>query len=427
MATKVYDFSRMADYTFNEDELVVLNNSLSLRRVDDQGRSDPHGYYAEYALIELPTLNAESISQIYSIEAQLSENEGSVTFQIQKDGTYYYYDDATSTWIQVTDDTDPDQFSTMTEIDANIDGLDWDYRGPIVLGLKCRLQSNSDFTKTPTINNIWYTFETKYDYIEDLRDSILAHLEQHISINMKSAFVLSEETDTIDINRIVENDITILEVEEVRISGDTENLFDSYDESEGIVTLKSQQSSGSTLIMYFKGQPTLSIGSNVNYELEPTNYIIVELNTCILQDFSLEGYSEERALGRETGRVRHLPEQHVADVLFRCISNLGALVDKFASDVNRVFKDHPTVTSLASGFEIYCLDRASFQDTSPNVNEIFSLAGAFSFQVEVPEEAYTEYGLITELEFLLGTGDETISRNTLNADGSTTNEQVHNN
>ncbi len=427
MVTKLHSFSNPSLFSFDDTELAVMNSFVSLKQQDTQGRFDPHGDYTEGSTIIFPELVGDSITEFFSIFDCSVLNNGEIGYQVSCIAlsgvySYYYWDDSLVTWVLATSDTDPLQFSTILEIDTHLDTLTKN-ANDMRLKIKARLTSSTDRKSSPVLFYTAVSYEAHYDYIEDFKLTLKDHLET-AEIRYKGSVVLPEASVTVDLTEFTDS-VAILSVESVRNVTTGVAVVGTFNTDTKIFTFTTQQAASSCIIFNFLGRPEVTIGSNVDYEIEPINAITIEVSEDYKRSDSNEGLQIDCSVGRLLGRIRDLPTQHDMVTFIRSISNLAHFCDAVSSTLTRFFEENPVCYSLASGQEIIVLDRTAWRNTSDPEDQISSRTGVFVFVVNVPREEYKELPLISEIEFVSGTNTETTNRMSLDDEGGVTSEEIY--
>ena len=411
MAIRVFNFCNINDLVFDDTKLVVQQSGVTLKRLDDQGRADPHGNYVAAATLKFPGLQGTGIIELFSFYDSEAGFGGSVTYHVSSDGgtTYYYWNDGTSAWVLVTDSDDETQYSTAIEIDTNLPTLAHTNQSNPQLCVRAYFKASDDLQSAPLLHFVAISYEVRYDFISDFKKSLKHFFEQNLSIYKIGAEQLTEEADFLDLTDYASR-VTIKDVTSARNETTGTDIFDSWDATTNKVTFTATQSVDDTVTIGMEVIPDIILGANVDYEIAKSEAIVIEIPELAKHYGSPEGIQVNRSLGRSVARIRNLDSQYSITAYVRCISNLQHFANAVASAISMLFEAQGTFQSLAIDNQIIVLDSIPWNDTSDIKGRLWSLTGAFMFSANVPTVDYEEYALIKKISIISGDWYETMAR-----------------
>ena len=394
-----------ADLYFNTDK------GLHLRPKDSQGRFDPYGTYPEYSVCETINFTPNKLTEIFALSHEAVIPDGaSITYEISVDGgTTWYYADATSGLILVTDDTDETQWSGILVMEQYLSDLVFSMDAP-QYKFKIRFASDTTRASGPELLSLFVTYELEYNKLFDFKQSLKAYLVDNYQIKNMILVSMDEEGTTVDLRK--EDDaLPIIDITHVRIAGSNDNLLDSYNTATKILTLTESKPEDTQLIIKITAQPKIYMSADEDFEIKDPNALVVHIMDKMESAFNRAyTYVADSNIAKNVARIRLAPE--VADIYVNllCYSSYEHIADILSGTLETFLDESAGFTCLGSGLF------AKITKASPMINiatpkeNIYSQTVTVMFRVEFPYMNYNEIPLLDHINVLLGDGRKLYSR-----------------
>lgn len=295
------------------------------------------------------------------------------------DGTQeLYYNSGAGAWIVASSNN----WNTEEEVHNNISSF------PVAaqtLQVIVNLRTTNPIY-TPIVKEIRVMYESDIEEMEDyVWRSLLKDMEDKIRPIGEHAVQLASNSSTIDlINDFpIETPYNIVSIDSVyNISVDSNklnDLFQSYDSNNKVITLSSSQSSGSVLLIRFVYYPEIVVTTGQDYvELEKVPEIVLE---DISEVDGKDALRDIFVISKVTGIGKKVSiTQSDIEILGKFVTNKGKDHARMKEAVQKYFGNNDFLTSLGldENFRLWLLDDYD-QQTTANQKDLH--VGKFRFRI----------------------------------------------
>ena len=407
MPPYTFTFSRHAAPVISYDEEVLWlsgNGSIRLRRVEADGgyAPGPLGLYPSIGGVVITgNIMASGLVGFYSFEENVKieldddGNElGAVGYQVSVDGgaTWIYWDGAT--WSA----PGPDDWNSMVEVDAGLPQLDVtkQYR------FRARIKPDSACDHCPSLYSLTVGLDYRYAFLEDMVRTLKRYIESNLSIVLASMRKLETPGQTF----VLQSDFTVTTVYAVYdITVDpetTNNLYQSYDPVNKIVTMNSVVAAGHVVKVYFAGSCGVFIVSadeDLQISTIPAVYVFHGEGADEKQ-FNLSGEEIEKTISRMKARKGRPPKWKAIgfEVMAVATEPNSALAMNSALDILLNDEVEHFIYSLAIGEKLKLIEYDLMKTSSEGMQGTFGKSVSFKLVAPVWEGDTVEVPLAEQID-----------------------------
>jgi hypothetical protein len=320
------------------ERVVVIGERLRLRPLDtfDGKRYDRWGRRLT-ALVDLPELKAESISELFGFHSEFVPNGGSVTFQLSNDGgvTFYRWDGAS--W------TDDGQFSTREEIDQGFPLLE--LPSPKRLLVRAKIEPEPGGRHGPEIRSVSLYYELDYQWEEDLLRSLKRQLDAELTYAGITLAALDGQAQVAVDPPVVPK----LPVRAFNLTDDPKRLVNLATGISGQDVLLSGPQVGQVEVR-FRCAPPVYISADESLEISSSNGVVLEV-LSLSENRNVRVHEPKVDWRRAEKKVRIRPQavQEEAELRIQAQSPLKREAEAMVEALATVLQYDRTFVSEATG------------------------------------------------------------------------------
>lgn len=397
-------FDRPERFTFDDEDLVVEEGAIFLRRRDATGNFDPSGTFSASEEIILENIIADGITEFFGFEeiSYIPEDTdgvilGQIDYQISVDAgaTFLYWDGGAWSAAGATD------FNQDDVVAANISTLPLE--NPRQVQLKVRLQSLEVEMATPALFEVNIFVEYRFNDLEDIKRSLKQYIDDNINIFLFAFERLATDTDTFTLD----TDFGIREVLAVyNLTTDPNKQTDIFASNVGnTINLTAPQTTGDKLeIQYHGTAPVFLRAADEDFTPSELPAIVVTVDPYLEdKEFLRDGRTlKERNFATGIARKRLPPVYMEGAVEIRSVSELVHASLALSAAVDELFQFDKNVTSIMTGEPMPITNYESIADESATLTSMFVKAAAFNITRAAFRGGFTEVPIPDEMCLRVG-------------------------
>ncbi len=316
MPTKEFHALEPRQYEFTNSVIFYDRDQQYFRlrlKNDITGAYDSvNGRYNSSGTIVFPNFRADNLTELFSIESEVS-GSGTVEYQLSNNnGITYYYVSASGVWTPTVGN-----YSPISDIDSNVSSFPFLF--PKQIRIKAKLAPVNDRTLTPHLKALFINYEHDAGFVEDMERSLKHFLNQRLSVKYDSRLKVVSGTTNYTLE--IPNGSTFYDCQSIHnISTDSNrqtNLL-SATTSGGILTLTTPQVSGTMLVKYRATVPVY-LGAEIDLHDSIKPSIVINRRLGIdLRAWRTGDDVVETSLSQSLARVRPHPDFEEIEFTIEC-------------------------------------------------------------------------------------------------------------
>jgi len=362
MPSKVFEFRKKSDFTFDDTKIVFEPPFVRLNSSDSLGNALPRklgGKFNDTSEITFLNWSPDALEELFGFEidaffeleddredATFGDALGSVGFQISNNNgiSFLFFSTVSSTWSAAG----VNDFSSTNAISEGMPTF------PLTEGrqlqLKMRLTPDTLGRSTPVVQSVSIHHEVRYDFHVDIMRSVKRFMDANLRPNLEIRLQIPSPSDQL----VMPTDFVVDSVlAAYNLSTDPDRLIDLFSsititqtgtdkngdpEFENRVFLTSTLVAGSIIEIQFRGIAPVFIVADEDERISVLPAYLLEIPSIDENKIYGRGARKiERNIPSGDARIREQPVQYDASVQISCLSSSQKVALSMVQEIHRQF------------------------------------------------------------------------------------------